>query len=150
MRPHSLASPLTGTACMLAGLGLLAIPLHQLTSTPPTPPAPTQPAEPSTREIPAVLRLRLLTPAQRITCKSTTGKSLLDLQAVPAGISEYDVLIPLGDGVLEWMLDVELGDDGPETAVFLTVMPDGYDDQTRYAIGKQRIHEPLRYEWPSH
>ena len=34
-----------------------------------------------------------------------------------------------------------------ETAVFLTVMPDGREEQTRYATGDGVVEETLRYEW---
>ncbi len=47
-------------------------------------------------------------------------------------------------------LQADFGGAGSETAVFLTVMPDGYEDQTRYAIGTGRMEEPLRYEWHTH
>jgi hypothetical protein len=55
--------------------------------------------------------------------------------------------MPMADGGLDVMLRADFGVGLAETAVFLTVMPDGYEDQTRYAIGTGLIEEPLRFTW---
>ena len=57
-----LHTPLAGTAFVLAGIGVIAIPLHRLTSaTKVQAPAATQaPAVTEDETLPAVLRLRLL------------------------------------------------------------------------------------------
>lgn len=145
-----LASPLAGTAAVMAGLCLLAIPLRKLTSADPVPEVRAAPAALASGVIPAVLRLRLLAPAQRVTLKTAAGTILLDMRNPAAGESEHDAAIPFeGDG-LEISLQADFGEAGPETAVFLTVMPDGYEDQTRYAIGAGRLEETLRYEWHPH
>ena len=84
-----LHSPLAGTAGVLAALGLLAIPLHRLTSVGPAPPVLVAPAQTSaTGATHAVLRLKLLTPARSLRVKPDTGKPLLDLTKVAAGESE--------------------------------------------------------------
>ena len=58
-----LHSPLAGTAAVLAALGLLAVPLHRLTSARPVPPAQRSAAKPCADDLtPAILRLKLLTP----------------------------------------------------------------------------------------
>ena len=67
--PRWLKSPLAGTACVLAGLGLLAIPLRKLTATEHDPPMQAVPAATAAKEIHAVLRLRLLTPANRLVAE---------------------------------------------------------------------------------
>ena len=62
------ASPLAGTGAVLVGLAVLAVPLHRLTSAPPvvaTPVAQTPVSCVST--IPAVLRLKLLAPARKLS-----------------------------------------------------------------------------------
>jgi hypothetical protein len=41
----------------------------------------------------------------------------------------------------------DFGDQAAETAEFLTVMPDGYEEQTRYVTGSGLLEETLRYEW---
>ena len=142
-----LASPLAGTAGVLAGLCLLAIPLRQLTSArrPLAPPAPAAVAAPAGSH--AVLRLRLLAPALRVVVTTADGTVLLDRRGLAAGESEHDVVIPLVAGGLDLRLQAEFSAGAAETAAFLTVMPDGCDDQTRYGIGRGRIDEPLRYEW---
>ncbi|MEN9975274.1 MAG: hypothetical protein RLZZ282_1280 [Verrucomicrobiota bacterium] len=135
---------------MLAGLALLAIPLRKITSA--VVPRPVVPASSSSssREMPAVLRLRLLAPAQRISCHTPDGKVLLDLQNVAAGESEHDALIPNHSAGMDVILRADFGATVGETAVFLTVMPDGDEDQTRFAIGSGLIEESLRYDWHVH
>jgi len=145
--PRWLKSPLAGTACVLAGLGLLAIPLRKLTSAAPLVMAPTAHTAARPGKIPAVLRLRLLAPAQRVTVKTADGKILLDMQDPPAGVSEHDAVIAVETGRLELGLQADFPAGGAETAVFLTVMPDGCEDQTRHVIGNGRMKAPLRYEW---
>ena len=147
---HWFVSPLAGTAAVLAGLSVLAIPLRQLTTAAPIVTMPGIPAVTTVITMPAVLRLRLLAPASKLSVTTTTGVKLLDLQQVAAGESEHDVMIPLEDGGLEVTLRVDCGAGGGETAVFLTILPDAYDEQTRYAIGHGRIEELLRYAWRSH
>ena len=145
-----LASPLAGTATVLAGLCLLAIPLRKLTSALPVPSVTATPTGAHPGEIHAVLRLRLLVPAQQVTVRTATGKVLLDSRGPVSGESEHDAVVPLADGGLDLTLRADFSGGTPETAVFLTVMPDGYEDQTRYVIGTGHLEEPLRYEWPAH
>lgn len=143
-----LASPLAGTAGVLAGLCLIAIPLRKLTSAPPLPAVRAAPVVVSATEIPAVLRIKSLAPAKRLTLKTTDGTVLLDRLAAEAGESEHDVALRFTDGELDILLHADFGDHPSETAVFLTVMPDGHEEQTRYATGSGVIEEILRYEWP--
>ena len=142
-----LASPLAGTAGVLAGLCLLALPLRQLTSArlPLAAPAPAAVVAPVGSH--AVLRLRLLAPATRVVVKTADGTVLLDRRDLVAGESEHDALISQVAGGLDLRLQADFSVGVAETAVFLTVMPDGVDDQTRYGIGRSRIDEPLRYDW---
>lgn len=145
-----LASPLAATATVMAILCLLAIPLRKLTSdTPSSNNSSASPSAPASNEIHAVLRLRLLAPAKAVAITTSNGKSLLEAQDLPVGESEHDATIPLHDGTLDLALRVDTGSDAV-TAVFLTVMPDGEDDQTRYAIGSGKIREPLHYQWHAH
>lgn len=138
-------SPLAGTAAVLAGLCLIAIPLRQLTSAPPA--MLSAPVETSATEIPAVLRVKLLAPAQRLLVKSPDGTVLLDLQQPPAGESEHDALPRFTNGGLDLELAADFGGMAAETAVFLTVMPDGREGQTRHATGSGLLEETLHYEW---
>jgi hypothetical protein len=141
------ASPLAGTAGVLAGLALLAIPLRELTGRPQVVPSVAAPVE--THQLtPTVLRLKLLDPVERLAIRTTDGRLLLESEAMPAGESEHDAEIPLDDGVCELVLTATAGDG--ETAVFLTVMPDGFPDETRYATGSGELEETLRFEWHIH
>jgi hypothetical protein len=143
-----LNSPLTGTLGVMVGLALLAIPLHRLTSSPPTPtPLPVATTAVTDAGTPGLLRLKLLTPASRLRLTTPDGATLLELTEVAAGESEHDVIVPLHDGHLELTLEAEFGTSANDTAVFLTVMPDGREDQTRYLIGSGSVAEPLTYEW---
>jgi len=130
---------------VLAGLCLLSIPLRKLTSAAPV----LQAAQVgvSEMEIPAVLRVKLLAPAQRLLVKNADGTILLDMPTPPAGESEHDVVLRLADGALELSLAAEFGVDAAETAVFLTVMPDGHEEQTRFMTGSGLLDETLHYEW---
>ena len=143
-----LASPLAGTAGVLAALSLLAIPLRQLTSARRPLAAPAMAAAAAPGGIHSVLRLRLLAPATRVVVTTAAGTKLLDRCDLVAGESEHDAVLPLVAGGIDLALRADFSAGGTETAVFLTVMPDGYEDQTRFGIGRGRIDEPLRYEWP--
>jgi len=141
-------SPLAGTAGVLATLGLLAIPLHKLTSHRPAPAASHRAALPSTdTPTAAILRLKLLAPARSLRLRTEDGTLLLDLADVAAGESECDALLPIRHDTLELLLNAEL-DDGPaDTAIFLTVMPDAREAQTRYVLGSGSLAQPLRFNW---
>ena len=146
--PRWLASPLAGTAGVLAGLCLLAVPMRKLTSTTAATPV-LLPAAAAT-EIPAVLRLKLLAPAKSLKLSTKTGLVLLDLVNPAAGESGHDVRIPFSEGGLDIDLRADFGTAAPETAVFLTVLPDGYEEITCYATGNGLIEETLRYDWHPH
>lgn len=143
-----LNSPLTGTLGVMVGLALLAIPLHRLTSSPPTPtPLPVAATAATDVGTPGLLRLKLLAPASHIRLTTPDGATLLELTEAAAGESEHDVMLPLHDGHLELTLEAEFAPNASDTAVFLTVMPDGREDQTRYLIGSGSVAGPLTYEW---
>jgi hypothetical protein len=147
-----LNSPLAGTAGVLVALGALAIPLRQLTSAGPPPQSRVAAAQVSAANdsTPVLLRLKLLTPARSIRINTEDGKTQLDLTNLAAGESEHDVALPLADGRLDLMLEADLGDGPSDTAVFLTVMPDAREEQTRFIIGRGTLAEPLRYDWHQH
>lgn len=143
-----LTSPLAGTAGVLAGLCLIAIPLRDLTSVPPVRAA--MPAGPvvSAAAIPAVLRVKLLAPAKRLRLETVGGDVLLDMKQADAGESEHDAALRFTEGGIDIILRADFGGLREETAVFITVMPDGYEEQTRYATGGGVLEETLRYAWP--
>jgi len=144
-------SPLAGTAGVLTILGLLAIPLHHLTSK--RPPPATQQGTPllvADVATPAILRLKLLTPARSLRLTTEDGTRLLDLTDVVAGESECDVALPIHHDTLDLLLQADLGDSPADTAVFLTVMPDAREAQTRYLLGCRSLAQPLHFNWCSH
>jgi len=147
-----LHTPLAGTAFVLAGIGVIAIPLHRLTSAAKAQvPAATQVLPVIEDEtLPAVLRLRLLDAAKRVVVSDARGAVLWDLADVAPGETEHDVGIKLSGHELELSLRMEFADGGNESAAFLTVMPDAHEEQTSYAIGSGQIEETLRYEWDAH
>lgn len=144
------ASPLVGTAVVLAGLAVLAVPLRGLTGRAPEKPAAAASAAPvqAGSQTPAVLRLKLIDPVEKLGIHTIDGRALLETGPLPAGESEHDAVIPLDGGVCELVLSATAGDD--ETAVFLTVMPDGLPDATRYLTGSGALDETLRFEWNPH
>ncbi len=143
-----LRSPLAGTAGVLTALGLLAIPLHHLTSSRHAPAArPVVTPPPAAAPVPALLRLKLLTPARSIRISTEAGTRLLDLTNVAAGETELDATLPIHDDSLDLLLEADLGDNPADTAVFLTVMPDAREGQTRYTIGSGTLSQPLRFNW---
>jgi hypothetical protein len=143
-----LSSPLAATAGVLAGLGLLALPLRKLTSAEPVRAAAV--SAPASESVPAWLTLKLLAPAKSVTLKTASGVVLWQLAETPAGDVETQASLAAGQDGLDLMLSVDFGGNTAETAVFLTIAPDGFEDQTRHAIGSGRIEEPLHFSWHEH
>ena len=144
--PRWLSSPLVGTAGVIAGLCLISVPLRMLTSAPPA--APPAPVAVETDQTHAVLRLKLLAPAERVAVSGPDGLVLLEIGNAEAGESEHDVALELVDDGVDLDLAIEGSRATGETAAFLTVMPDGREERTRYAIGEGDFGEILRFEWP--
>jgi hypothetical protein len=142
-----LTSPLAGTAGVIAGLCLISIPLRQLTSAPPVPDVMAAGPVVSGDEVPAVLRLKLLAPARLLRLQTADGETLLEKKNMEAGVSEHDVTLRFTDDEVDIALLADFGGQSSETAVFLTVMPDGREEQSRYATGEGVVEETLRYEW---
>jgi hypothetical protein len=132
---------------VLLGLGLLAVPLRKLTSAENLQTPARAPAVSSLARMPAVLRLRLLAAAERVVVKTAQGGILLDLPDLPAGESEHDAFISIEEGALELAVEADLGNGVADSALFLTVMPDGYESETRYMIGQGPTEEILFFRW---
>lgn len=142
--PRWLASPLTATAGVMAGLALIALPLLRLTSAAPgSPPAAVADDALQTN---AILRLRTLVPLREIVIADAAGGTLLKLQDAPAGESEHDVALEISHGGLD--LGLSVAGATVETAVFVTLMPDGREELTRHSIGSGDFRDSLRYDWP--
>lgn len=147
-----LHSPLAGTTVVLVALGALAIPLYRLTSNDdaPSPSLTATSAAPADQAAtPALLRLKLLAPAVSIRIRSADGTTLLTLDHPPAGESEHDAALSLTSGRLDLTIEADLGEQPSDTALFLTVMPDALDPQTRFLIGTGSLTESWTLTWPA-
>lgn len=146
--PRWFASPLAGTALVFLCLAVIAVPLSRLTGGAPAvaPAKLPQSAAVESGGVPAVVRVKLLDPAVRFEIATADGAVLLRLDAPVAGESEHDIMVPIAGGVVE--LRVRAGCGVDETAVFVTLMPDGLEEQTRYLTGSGDIEDTLRFEWP--
>lgn len=142
-------SPLLGTALVALALGLLAIPLHRLTAKqdPVTGAGNSSGPPPAAAgdSMPCILRLRALAPLRDVELLDRNGKAIFHHKQLEAGETEWETPLAWHDGEIDLQLIAEAADQ--ETAVFLTVMPDGYEERTAYAIGSGRIDEELHFEW---
>ena len=147
-----LRTPLAGTAFVLAGIGMIAIPLQRLTSESKLQALVAAPTSSIADEktLRAVLRLRLLDAAKRVVVSDASGAVLWEIAEASSGETEHDVGIKLSGHELELGLRVEFADGTNESAAFLTVMPDGHEEKTAYVIGSGQVDETLRYEWHAH
>lgn len=143
-----MGSPLFGTAGVVAGLALLAIPLRQLTSARPVERTAIPEASAPSQESPAVMRLKLLDPVARLRIETLDGKPLFESPTAAAGETEHDIRLPLLQGSADLRVSMEAGDS--ETALFITLMPDGREDRTRFLTGSGPLEEVLHFEWGSH
>ncbi len=97
-----------------------------------------------------VLRVKLLVPAKSLRVSTTSGDLLWQVVNPPAGESDSEVNLLLVDDGLELLVEADFGDATGETALFLTVLPDGVEEQTRYAIGSAQVEEIFSYSWDLH
>ena len=144
-------SPLFGTAMVAVVLGLLAIPLHRLTGAvrgrlPET--AAANPSVETARTTPAIARVRLLRGARSIEIHSDQNQLLWKAENVPAGETEADIPLEILHDEAVLHLQAEFSDDGAETAIFVTVLPDGLEERSAHAIGGTTIGERLVFTWP--
>ncbi len=147
--PKILTSPLSATAGVITGLALLAIPMRQLTSAPPVP-VPTVMPTAASNVVRTWVKLKLLISAKSVTLSNPAGDVIWKLAETPAGDVETDIELQLAEGSLDLTLRVEFGNQAGETAVFLTLLPDGLEEQTRHALGSGSLEESLHFSWPIH
>lgn len=146
MIPRRFRSPLFGTALVLAALGVVSIPLHRLTAHADKPAAAPD-ARPDTGSdvTGAILRIRVIDAVHGIAIRTTQQRVLFQADVLEPGEVEQDVEIKLEKESLELQVDANAGD--KETAVFVTLLPDGREERTAYAIGSGSIGETLRFQW---
>ena len=150
-----LTSPLMATLVVCAGMAAIAVPLRELTSRDHVSVAGVSGGEENSyahgddygQDISGFLRIKLLAPAKSLRVSTTDGDLLWNAEHLPAGESQTEADLVLIEDSLELLVEVNFGDEGDETAFFLTVLPDGVEEQTCYAIGSGRVEEILNYEW---
>jgi hypothetical protein len=143
------ASPLFSTAIVLAGLAGMAVPLHRLTyGAAARAPAAAAVAAPAGEVRPGLLRLRLLAPAGMVAIRDRAGGLLWESGPLPAGEHEH-ALAALA--IEAGHLDLEVAADFPglegETALFLTVLPDGLDERVAWLVGPASARDWLEFNW---
>lgn len=151
-------SPLAATVVVCAALAALAIPLRRLTTDRVVVAVPLVGMAAShddhgpghVHAFPGVLRIRLLAPAKSLKVSTTDGKILWESQSIAAGEHEGDADFLLIDDALELLVEAAFEEAIGDTALFLTVLPDGVQEQTHYAIGSGNIDEILFFEWELH
>ena len=146
-----LTSPLAATAVVFAVLAMLAVPLRQLTTNRAV--LQVQTAQigvhdgPADDHVSGVLRVRLLKPAVSVAVVTTGGVTLWRADGLGAGEHEMRVRFFLDDGAIELFIEADFGDADGDTAVFLSVLPDGLQGITHYAIGSGRLDDLMIFEW---
>jgi hypothetical protein len=148
MLPRHLHSPLLGTGLVLAALALLALPLHRLTAegrsaagTPSPPPLSTAVAD----VVPATLRIHTIDPLSSIHISDEAGCVLYQTIDAQPGEVETNVSLEWHKGKIDLSLRAESGQ--KETAVFLTLLPDGREERAAHAIGSGSFDEILPFHW---
>lgn len=141
-------SPLLGTALVLVALAVLAVPLHRLTARNSGNTDVGTTAETARETTRAVLRIRLLDAWSDLEIQTTEGSTFFHAQSIEPGEIEQDVDILLDNGFIELHICGQTGD--KDTAVFVTLLPDGHEERTAYALGSGRIEETLGFEWELH
>ncbi len=153
-----LSSPLAATIVVCATLAALSIPLRRLTTDRVVVELPvvdmvvdhSDHGPGHEHAFPGVLRLRLLAAADSVKVSTTGGITLWEEANLEAGEHEVDADLLLIEDALELLVEVDFGDLADDTAIFLTVLPDGVNEKTHYAIGSGRIEDILFFEWDLH
>jgi hypothetical protein len=153
-----LSSPLAATAVVLAILAALAIPLRKLTaervvssvSVPTVEISGNSHGHGHVHEFPGVLRVRLLDAAESLQVRTVEGVVLWEAANLGAGEHEVDADLLLIDDALELFVKADFGVGSRDTALFLTVIPEGVEEMTHYAIGSGSVEEVLHFEWDLH
>lgn len=139
-------TPLLGTALVLGSLAVLAVPLHRLTArSGETPPEAIAESKTHSETIRTVLRIRVLDPLEDVVIRTSEDRILHQAETMVPGEVEEDVEILLEEDEFELHLSTRSGE--KETAVFITLLPDGHEERTAYAIGSGTWEETLRFHW---
>lgn len=139
-------SPLCGTAFVIATLMLLAVPLHKLTTVPPPMAGPAESIqEPSADTTCAILRIHSFQKLWNVVLRCGSGKVIWQSPCLAPGECEFEAELPWSDAQIPIHLSAQTEES--ETVVFLTVMPDGHEEQTLHTIGASELDDELLFEW---
>jgi len=139
-------SPLLGTALVLLSLSALAVPLHKLTTRgAPVARHAALEKQPAGESIRAVLRVRVLDPLFDWEIRTAQGEVLHRAASIEPGEIEEDVEVFFENDSIDLLINARTND--KETAVFVTLLPDGHEAHTAYAIGSGTIRETLHFHW---
>jgi len=153
-----LTSPLAATVVVCTALAALSIPLRHLTTERVVIAMPVLETSATLKDhgpghlhaFSGVMRVRLLRSADSIQVSTTEGDVLWSAIDLTPGEHQADVEFLLIDDALELLVQATFDDAAGDTALFLTVLPDGVEEQTHYAIGSGRIDEILLFAWNIH
>lgn len=142
-------SPLYTTVGILACLFLAWFPLRALTyhsGTAPAAPADDTDSPAATQLVAA--RLHLLADAEFVALRDPSGSEILAATPFPAG--RHDLSLPLTPppDTGEIVIEASFRELEGETAVFLTLSPDGLPDASAHAIGGASFTRLLEFDWP--
>lgn len=146
--PKCFRSPLAATAGVILGMTAIAIPLRHLTSGASGPVA-KAPGIGTQALTPAWISLRLLAPVKSASLQTSNGEVIWKIHAIPADEIEIRKALPLVKYRLELILNVEWVEPTAESAVFLSIEPDGLERSTQYLIGSGSARELLVFTWPN-
>lgn len=139
-------SPLLGTILVLLALALLAVPLHRLTARGEESGRETRTETAAAAETTrAVLRVRVLDALKDMEIRTTEDQLLYRQESMEPGETEVDVEILLEHNEAELRFQARAGD--KDTAVFITLLPDGHEERTAYAIGAGIWEDTLHFHW---
>lgn len=139
------ASPLVGTVAVFMALGILSLPLRRLTQTQAS--LQVKEVKASDSGVHGVLRIKVLKKMKRVVFRSLSGEMWFEMKDLEVGEHEKDFELRLEEGVLTGRVEVDFGDHQQESAIFVTVMPDGYEERTCYVIGAGEVVETMRLVW---
>lgn len=142
----SVASPLVGTMAVLIALGILSVPLRRLTQSEAISPQVIEVKSTDSR-VHGVVRIKVLKKIDRVVFRGLNGEICFEMKDLEMGEHEKDCELRLEGEVLTGRVEVDFGAHEQESAIFVTVMPDGYEERTCYVIGAGEVGETIRLVW---
>jgi hypothetical protein len=138
-------SPLRATMVAALLLAAAAVPLAKLTGRAEAPQPSAEPSIPRTGSLPCVLRLRTFDPLENLSLRAADGTLLFSTSTLPPGETEHDITLPIIDQEAALHLRAHAG--SKDTAVSVTLLPDGLEDKTLWLDGTGGVDGTLRFDW---